>query len=590
MRIDCRVSLWLVALICWPVLAVAADAAHPLATLRTQHPRLIATQQDFDRLRALVRSDPELRVLHDRLATRGQQILEQPPVKYELIGPRLLDKSRTALKRLYTLAFLYRVDRKQEYLERAVAELRAISQFQDWHPAHFLDTAEMTHAAAIGYDWLYADLSQADRDLIRRAILTKGLDAALPFYKNRNGWAVAAHNWNLVCNGGIGLGALAIAGDNEDATSKADTILRGAVQSFSLAMASYAPDGGWAEGPGYWDYATSYAVYFLAGLQTALSTDFGLSEAPGFNRAGLFRLYFTGPTNHSFNYADAPSGIGPSAAMFWLARRFNQPLNARQETLLLRRTKRPTALDLIWYPKIAKVSTRNELPLNAIFSGVNVGFLRTSWTDPNALWVAVKGGNNAVNHSHLDLGSFVLDAAGVRWAEDLGPDFYNLPGYFGKQRFSYYRLRTESHNTLLVDQNNQDEHGTADIQLQGSALMMNLAGAYPQLLSRWTRRVSIEGRRSFHIIDDVAAKSPGDLLWGMVTRATVELKGSRATLRYFQHTMEAEIQSPPQAVFDIVPTQVAPPQNQNEGTRKLVVRLPGPASTAKIDVVLRLIR
>ena len=58
----------------------------------------------------------------------------------------------------------------------------------------------------------------------------------------------------------------------------AGEILHDALESIQLAMAEFAPDGAWKEGPGYWNYATSYNVVFLAGLQTALGTDFGLSQ------------------------------------------------------------------------------------------------------------------------------------------------------------------------------------------------------------------------------------------------------------------------------------------------------------------------
>ena len=44
-----------------------------------------------------------------------------------------------------------------------------------------------------------------------------------------------------------------------------------------------------------------------------------------------------------------------------------------------------------------------------------------------------------------------FDALGVRWAVDLGADNYNLPGYFGGQRWTYYRLRAEGHNTIVVN-------------------------------------------------------------------------------------------------------------------------------------------
>ena len=78
-------------------------------------------------------------------------------------------------------------------------------------------------------------------------------------------------------------------------------------------------------------------------------------------------------------------------------------------------------------------------------------------------FVGFKGGDNKVNHSHLDLGTFVLDALGQAWALDLGSDDYNLPGYFGKQRWNYYRLRTEGHNTLTIEGENQNPEARAHL-------------------------------------------------------------------------------------------------------------------------------
>ena len=79
------------------------------------------------------------------------------------------------------------------------------------------------------------------------------------------------------------------------------------------------------EGPGYWDYATSYNCIFLAALESALGTDFGLSQMPGFSETGLFPIFASGPTGKSFDYADAHAGVIRAPQLFWLARRFNRP-------------------------------------------------------------------------------------------------------------------------------------------------------------------------------------------------------------------------------------------------------------------------
>lgn len=574
------------------VMACAAPDV-TLDTLRQAHPRLIALDSGIARVRAVLKSDQQAKAAFELLRTEAARILAEPPVEYQLLGPRLLDKSRRALGRIYTLALMWRIEGDRRYLDRAVAEMRDAADFKDWNPSHFLDTAEMTHAFAIGYDWLYPALTEEQRAWIRKAIVEKGLDQAMPLYEGQRGWVRAKHNWNQVCNGGIGLGALAVA---ESEPVKSLRILRYAVESIPRAMNSYAPDGGWNEGPGYWDYATRYNVYFLAGLETALGADYGLSSLPGFDRAGHFRIDFSGPSGRTFNYADAGDGLGPSECSLWLARRFQQPVYAWQELELIGRRKRAHALDLVWWPDSTQSPAAANWPLDALYKGVQTAFFRGSWTDPGALWIGIKGGDNKANHSHLDLGTFVLDALGERWFLDLGPDNYNLPAYFGNRRWTYYRLRTESHNTVLIDGENQDPK--AEARLLGfssdpgeARVTFDLTAAYPGRLSKHHRTMRVIGRRSARILDEIAAPSPVEALWGAVTDAMVLVDGPSATLSKNGKSLRARIlQAPPAARFEVVSTQPPEPQRQNEGTRKLVVRLPGRITQASIEIALEPVR
>lgn len=572
---------WL-AFACGALVLYPASGQVSLQTLRPGHPRLIALDPDIERVRQLIRTNDTARELHRRLVAAAVKIEAAPPVEYKLIGPRLLDKSRTALDRIYTLALLYRLDPQPKYLQRALKEMRAAAAFPDWNPSHFLDTAEMTHAFAIGYDWLYPALAPKDREWIRRAIVAKGLEPALEVYENRRWWTAATHNWNQVCNGGITLGALAIA---EDEPSRSESVLRYAVDSLPLAMASYGPDGGWVEGPAYWHYATRYTAYLLAGLETALGTDFGLSKAPGFDRAGHFRVYFEGPSARTFNYADGGDTAEPAEELFWLARRFDQPVYAWKQLEMLRRRDRAHALDLVWFPDKSRTPAEADWPLNVAYQGINVAFMRESWTSKDTLWLGVKGGDNQANHAHLDLGSFVLDALGQRWALDLGSDDYNLPEYFGKLRWTYYRLRTESHNTVLIGNANQDLQATAPLKMENGAAVIDLSAAYASRLSHYTRRFEVSGG-NVRMEDDLEAAQPVEALWGMVTDAEIALEGRKAVLRKAGARLVAEIQTPDDARFDTVSAQPAAPQKQNPGVRKLVVRLSGPVRAAKITVLL----
>ena len=140
--------------------------------------------------------------------------------------------------------------------------------------------------------------------------------------------------------------------------------MRNALDSIPHALVSYAPDGGWAEGPGYWHYATSYTVYLLAALESALGTDFGLSSGRGFDRTGRFRIYFSGPAGKTFNYADAHDRTDPAPEMFWLAHKFSEPVYAWQEQRLLEAGGNPSALDLVWFSPQEAVSAavQGEMP------------------------------------------------------------------------------------------------------------------------------------------------------------------------------------------------------------------------------------
>jgi len=567
----------------------AAESADPLATLRPSHPRLIALNEDIPRIRETIRSSAQARKIYEALVEEASRIQTAAPVEHILIGPRLLAQSRRCLDRIYTLALLYRLDGKREYLDRALRELRAAAQFPDWNPSHFLDTAEMTHAFAIGYDWLYPALSEEERRWIRQAIIEKGIRQALPFYEQQRSWVVNRFNWNQVCNGGIGLGALAIADEEPELCRR---VLNWALESLPRALASYAPDGGWPEGPGYWHYATRYTVYFLAGLETALGTDFSLSARPGFREAGRFRVYFTSPADKTFNYADASDSVGGAAEMFWLARKFNEPVYAwHQQRRLENPRVRPEALDLVWYQQEGRSPQQAGWPLDALFRGVEVAFMRSSWEDPDAIFLGVKAGDLKVGHSQLDLGTFVLDAGGTRWAMDLGADDYNLPGYFGKERWTYYRNRTESHNTLLIDGENQDPKAEAVIIRHNfrpalAWVVMDLSKAYPAKVKRQWRGFALVDRRHVVVEDELEALQPVEALWGMVTDAEIKTEGSRAELSKPGWKLSARILAPQGAVFDVVSTTPPPPQNPNRGTRKLVVRLPGKTADLRLVVAM----
>jgi hypothetical protein len=553
-----------------------------LKTLRPEHPRLVGLPADLARVKKLIAENPRAGEIYKQVKREADRCLAQKPIEHRLVGPRLLSQSRTCLRRVYTLATVYRIGGDRRYADRAIREMLTAAAFDDWNPSHFLDTAEMTHALAIGYDWLYDVLTPEQRATIRKAIVEKGLREAEKIYRTRGWWSTSRHNWNQVCNGGISIGALAVA---EDEPKLASYIVHQAVQSVQLAMAEFAPDGACGEGPGYWNYATSYNVYMLAGLESALGTDFALSQFPGFSTTGDFRVHFVTPTRLAFAFADTSSGMGQAPQMFWLARKFDKPLFAWHERECVGGA---SALALWWFDPGG--GPPDGYAADRWFRHVDVVMMRSRWNDPDAIFVGFKAGDNKVNHSHLELGNFLLDAAGQRWAIDLGADDYNLPDYFGNKRWTYYRLNTAGHNTLLIDGKNQDPKAVAPIAAFSSTparahAVADLSAAYRGQAQKVRRGIALIDRRQVLVQDEIEGTAGSEITWQMHTRAKIQVDGSRAVLSQGGRKLVARLLSPAGAAFTTAAADAPPPQAQQPDVTKLTVKLRGSEKPLRLAVL-----
>lgn len=569
-----------------------------LSGLNKEHPRLFATATEFDRLAREKNSDAYLKEAFDKVYKNGEDIIKEPASTFVIPdGLRLLATSRRVVDRVSTLAFLYRTTKEKKFADRAWLELLSASQFPNWNPKHFLDVGEMTYAFAIGYDWLFDYLSSDQKRIIKSAIIEKGLSRALMAYeglaiKGESWWTDVPHNWNQVCNGGIGVGALAIA-DEEPAL--ASRIIKHVVQKLPLAMKHFAPDGAWNEGPGYWSYATMYNVAIIAALQSALSTDFGLSQIEGFSKTGLFPVYNNSPINKSFNYADGGDGRIAAPQLYWFAKQFDQPAVAQY----LFQFKPANPFAILWYdPKL--VNTGKQLPADIYFRESEVVTLRSRWSDSLATFVAFKAGDNKANHSHLDLGSFIVDALGERWIIDPGADNYNMPGYFGTgangERWTYYRTRAEGHNTLVIHPGKEpDQYPLAATKIidfksnpQSAFATMDLTPAYAAQASSVKRGIALtENRRGVLVEDEITNSQPADVYWFAHTKAAIVLSKNKrkATLSQNGKKYVAEIISPANAGFTAeaaqpLPTSPNPKENNaNKGIQKLSIHLPAISQT-----------
>jgi hypothetical protein len=562
-----------------PFLAAQAGIpppAEPLRSLSREHPRLIVSEADLERIRALIHENALARKIYTGLQRDADKFLAAVMTDPKRDPARVTP--RRFVDRVHSLGLLFRLDNRPEYLSEILKELRALALLPSWQRGHFAETAELTHGFAIAYDWLFHSLDEADRRWVRQAIVDKGLASGIAAYSEPAPWTTSSNAFNIVASSGMVAGALAVADEEPDVATR---VLHSALSSVAHGVADYAADGSRPEGPGSWHVATQAFVLLITALESALDTDFGLSAERGFDRTGRYRIYTTGPGGRPFNFSESAEDSGTAPELFWLARRFNQRVFAWAEQREAEHDAHPDALDLIWFFKDARSPAAENWPLDAVFSNAEIVTFRSSWDDPAALFLAAKAGDNRADHDHLDLGSFVIDAGGVRWAVDPAPEDMGASSP-GRNRPSSPRFRTESHNTLLIDGDSQSTRGDAKILRHDfgpdlSWVEMDLSRAYPGKLKQWKRRIGLAQRSAVLIEDQVTADQAVEVLWGMVSEAEITFNGQTAELTKNGWVLSAEIHSPRHAVFDAV---------QNGASKKLVVRLG--AKVTDVDLTLSL--
>jgi hypothetical protein len=339
-------------------------------------------------------------------------------------------------------------------------------------------------------------------------------------------------------------GALAI---QEDNPKTAEEVLKRAETSIKLPLEDYNPDGAYPEGYGYWEYGTSFHVLYLSALKKLNKP---IETNAGFDKTAHFFMNLIGNSGKSFNYADAGSGASSlSATAFWFANHLNDnSLLHNQKTYVEEKrfaSNRILPFTMIWGAglNLANIPT----PSSKFWSGQGkspVAMMRTSWSDKNGIFVGFKAGSPNVNHAHMDVGSFVMDALGERWVMDLGMQDYESLESKGVQlwdkaqngqRWDILRYNNFHHSTLTFDNQLQNVLGNAIINSQVNK--NNFVGAVSDIsavynLGKVNRGVAILDDKMVVVRDEIETNDKETTMkWHIVTTAKLtSVVGSTATL------------------------------------------------------------
>lgn len=505
------------------------------------HPRILFQKGGEKTLKKQIAKDAIWKDIHKNVMEEAESLLSVPANERIQIGKRILSISRDNLRRIFFLSYAYRMSGEQKYAKRAEQEMLKAASFTDWNPSHFLDVGEMTMALAIGYDWLYSQLSPQSKAVIENAIAEKGFK---PSFDDRYNWFVnATHNWNQVCHAGMTYGALAIW---EKDPSLSTTIVNRAIEKIAIPMKLYGPDGAYPEGVGYWEYGTSFNVMFLSALEGIFKTDFGLSQIPGFLQTGNYLLNMVTPGMKNFCYSDNGSGAFLTPTIFWFYDKtkdasilYNQALMIKESGASSLRKDRLAPAMLIWGASASLAKPVQPEDLLWVGQGENpVCAMRSDWTSKDALYIGFKAGSPSVNHGHMDVGSFLFEADGINWAIDMGGDNYNRLETRGvdlwnrqqnSQRWDVFRYNNLAHNTLSFNDKYQLVNGKAiidkfDANENEMYAMSDITPVYKNQVKKITRAVSMVDKE-YAVIEDMVEndKRFTKMSWRMVTPASAKI-------------------------------------------------------------------
>ena len=553
------------------------------------HPRLLADEAGFAALKKKVTSRrfryPTLYRLHSEVMTRAAKIVESDR------GFTTAGEHALIVDNILACAYAYKMTGKPSFLAKVRADMAKVCTFDSWNPGG-LSIGELSFAMGIAYDWLYYDLSLAERTEIHKVLVAKGIR---PMYKNNRNARITG-NWNQINLGGVSVASMAIyEKDKKIAVQQIEKAVAGNLKGVERI---YSPHGNYAEGLGYWEYGGNYQACFLSCLQEIFGHTAGITDVEGFLESGEYALYMHGTMDTSFSYSDGGAYADPVLlTSWWFAAQNDDPTLVYREKMRLEDKKdeayKNTPLDLNgrrYYRLLPAIivairdfdidSRKVCPPVKEVWSGqgeMPVVIVRHGWKfDGSDVYLGVKGGlantwdTSITSHGHMDAGSFVFEAEGVRWSDDIMRPPYGewyaalrkaeTPRKYNVQNgvmWDTFRISNIGHSTIISHANDgsvkgklhktdYDVNGFASIDkvidtLDRQGAVVNMTAPMKGQVKRARRTVELVGGTDLVVTDEITALDDLDcpVEWRMLSRTAstvgndgvvLERDGKRRTL------------------------------------------------------------
>lgn len=342
-----------------------------------------------------------------------------------------------------------------------------------------------------------------------------------PYYTRNDFWWItgwnsgAVNNWTPWCSYNLLTCVLLL---EKDPQKRLDGIYK-TMSSVDLFINSYPEDGGCNEGPSYWGAAVGKLHNYLTLLKECSGGKIDIFQKDIIKEMGryIYKLYI-GNGNNYVNFADAPASITHDGVMI---ARYGQDIgDPRLEgfgAFLSDKgdfSRKPlsgdlgqTLFDLFDY--IPEADPREVLVSESYLPDLQVAVGRDSQDSNEGFFFAAKGGNNAEQHNHNDVGSFILYYNGKPVFVDPGVGTYTRET-FSEDRYKIWTMRSGYHNLPVINgvmQRAGESFRATNSSFNSTSshveFSTDISGAYPEEanISSWKRTYVLNRGKRFKIND-----------------------------------------------------------------------------------------
>ena len=347
----------------------------------------------------------------------------------------------------------------------------------------------------------------------------------LPARTENYWWKTSKSNWNpWICSNWL----TCILFCEKNRSNQIEAIKQ-VIRCMNVYYSSYPSDGGCDEGIYYWIWGPASFYICLEMLNRASK---GLIALYDDNKLKAMGQYVTNSyigNQYFISFADSKTKMLFSPHITIPFGHYTKDSALMQYGAYVAQqrsyTKKPSSLFLSSgnFPVLGRellflsnYSTNNEIaptePYNrdVFFQDLQICIARSYEGRGDGLYVASKGGNNAENHNHNDVGNFIIYADGKPVIIDLGAGTYTAQT-FGKNRYELFNCRSAYHNVPIVngfEQKNGKEYKATNVTYKQtdnySIFSLNIEGAYPQEANivGWERTIRLNRGRNVIVTEN----------------------------------------------------------------------------------------